>query len=68
MNDELRLQCCFCRLTVAERPPDPCELIVVSGFGKPEAERRAQTVYCHAECLRKSADPAMPWDALDADG
>src|SRR5438874_199304 len=47
------------------RTPDPCELIVVSNFGKPEMKRRTQTVYCHAACLRQRADPSFPWDALD---
>jgi hypothetical protein len=67
MSDELVFQCCFCRKKIEERRPDPCELIVISDFGRPEPDRRAQTVYCHADCLRQRADPAVPWDALDAD-
>jgi len=67
MDDEIGFQCCFCGLRIEESPPDPCELIVVSDFGKPEVKRRTQAVYCHAGCLRQHTDPSIPWDALDDD-
>lgn len=67
MSDGLSFQCCFCGKKIDARRPDPCELIVVSDFGKAEEDRRAQTVYCHAGCLRGRAAPAFTWDALDAD-
>jgi hypothetical protein len=54
MNRERGVACCMCGAAISESPPDPLKLHI---SGQMTGE---QTLYCHAACLRRAVNPAVP--------
>lgn len=54
----IEYSCCFCNQTVSSKektsPLDPCALILVGHFDKPNREQKEQQFFCHFECMRKA--------------
>jgi len=49
--ERIEVQCCFCGEGVEGFGVDPCRLIIVNHWHRPEDEQRSQAFYCHAVCL-----------------
>ena len=44
--------CCFCTQKIESDNVNPCDINIMSNFGKPKEEQYNQTFYCHVQCLR----------------
>jgi hypothetical protein len=55
--DELEFLCCFCKAEIgADKDSlhfDPCGLIIIARWAKPQPMQREQQFWCHFECFRK---------------
>jgi len=54
--DELQYQCCFCGEGIRKpheggNPLDPCAVLLISKFERPEAEQGTQQFFCHYACF-----------------
>lgn len=69
--DELKYQCCFCGQGI--RKPheggyrlDPCAVLLISKFERPESEQGSQQFFCHLACFEKHVTHApVEMEALD---
>ena len=54
----LKYQCCFCGLGVSANEKsselDPCSIILIGHYERPQAEQKEQQFFGHFECFRKS--------------
>ena len=63
-TDNLQYQCCFCGEGVTKaseggEPLDPCAVVVISKFERPEREQGVQQFFCHVACLEEHAKYGM---------
>ncbi|MBI4361511.1 hypothetical protein HY572_07120 [Candidatus Micrarchaeota archaeon] len=61
----ISFQCMFCGKTIEEKQPDPCIVILCSGWDTPGEKPLNQQCYCHAACLRQVAHQSVPLYVLD---
>jgi hypothetical protein len=50
-----RYACCICGATVEPSFVDPCALTLVTRYHQPDEKQASQTMWCHAECLKRAA-------------
>jgi hypothetical protein len=47
--------CCICGATVEPSFVDPCALVLVTRYSEPKDKQASQTMWCHAECIKRVA-------------
>jgi hypothetical protein len=51
--------CCFCYKKIESTDYDPCNLLVVTNYGKEEDKQKSQVFYCHVACFQEKLDPTI---------
>jgi hypothetical protein len=62
--NKLQYQCCFCGRGVTKANEggdelDPCAVVVISKFERPEREQGVQQFFCHVACFEEHAKYGM---------
>jgi hypothetical protein len=63
--DDLQYQCCLCGEEIdksadGQGPVDPCAIVLIANWSKPEAEQTSQQFFCHLACFRKTVWHNVP--------
>src|SRR5438270_7025352 len=58
--DDLQYQCCFCGKGVTKAseggdPLDPCAIVLIGKWERPESEQGVQQFFCHVACFEEQA-------------
>ena len=56
--ENLQYQCCFCgggvtKASEGGNPLDPCAVVLISKFERPEKEQGVQQFFCHVACFEE---------------
>jgi hypothetical protein len=71
--NNLQYQCCFCGEGVTKAseggaPLDPCAVVLIGRWERPESEQGVQQFFCHVACFeRVSKHAAVERDVLAGD-
>lgn len=52
-------RCCFCAFLIESNYANPCEIDILTNFGKPKNKQYNQIFYCHMECLKEKMHAYM---------
>jgi hypothetical protein len=63
--DDPGYQCCFCGGGIEESGIgaarlDPCAVVLIANWKKPESEQGLQQFFCHLDCFKKTMWPNVP--------
>lgn len=51
MIQNLNFTCCFCNEGIEQNNGDPCDLDIMTNYGKQPDKRRNQVFWCHLKCF-----------------
>jgi hypothetical protein len=62
---DLQYQCCLCGAGVEKSSDghgqvDPCAILLIANWSKPEAEQASQQFFCHLACFKKTVWHNVP--------
>lgn len=62
--DNLQYQCCFCQRGITKASEggdslDPCAVVLISKFERPEREQGVQQFFCHVACFEEHGKYGM---------
>jgi hypothetical protein len=65
--DDLQYQCCLCgdgieKSAEGDGQVDPCAIVLIANWSKPEAEQASQQFFCHLACFKKTVWHNVPVD------
>ncbi len=48
--------CCFCNEKIESTDINPCDINILTNWGKSKNKQHNQTFWCHFECFREKLD------------